>query len=117
MTNSNSIINQKFVERIANDVLDTFVVDDLTLREWKEKIISGEYQPVKHGFWEPIILTSYPAQQRYQCSQCFALKLEKSKYCPDCGAEMTDNAKIEMPCGTGKTALGVMINEEDTNTI
>lgn len=41
----------KTVKVTAEKALDEFHYRGLTIREWADKITSGEYQPVKNGRW------------------------------------------------------------------
>ena len=51
-----------------------------------------EAEPVRHGRWIPICLTSYPPQYRQMCSCCGHRHptSEKYNYCPACGAKMDE---------------------------
>lgn len=41
----------KTAKNVAEKALDEFQYKGMTIREWADKITSGEYQPVKHGRW------------------------------------------------------------------
>lgn len=40
------------------------------------------------GFWITVCLPSYPAQYRYECSECHFKVDKQSGVCPNCGTEM-----------------------------
>lgn len=74
--------------------LDVFEYKGLTIRQWADKITTGEYQPVKHAYWEEkqdMYVDTY-----YHCTNCkedFVLVEGTPKdnlyyYCPNCGAKM-----------------------------
>jgi rubrerythrin len=69
----------KVVKKAAEGVLDEFEYKGLTIREWADKIASGEYQPVKRGRWI----------DSWICSECKGGSREpNTPYCPNCGAKM-----------------------------
>lgn len=39
------------------------------------------------GFWITVCLPSYPAQYRYECSECHFKVDKQSGVCPNCGTE------------------------------
>lgn len=43
---------EEFGKKAGEYALDEFEYNGLTIRQWADKITSGEYQPVKHGRWE-----------------------------------------------------------------
>ena len=85
------IPSEEFAKRVANDALDTFVYEDLTLREWANKITSGEYQPVKRGKWSEKPRTYKDKFGNFcfgfQCSECGVI-INKTRYWGNCGAKM-----------------------------
>lgn len=66
------------------------------IRAKLDRIIS-EYQPESEtqlGYWEHLSPASVYEDEYYKCSECGAVVDHKSAYCPNCGAEMsqeTDN--------------------------
>lgn len=44
--------------------------------------------PVKHGWWEHRMLTSYPAKAICICNLCGQVMEREYFYCPHCGAKM-----------------------------
>lgn len=73
--------------------LDVFEYKGQTIREWADKITTGEYQPVKHGRW---ISKGF----WIECSNCKKTLVRDNiettavfenglpTYCPHCGAKM-----------------------------
>lgn len=61
--------------------------------------IIDEYKqesPVQLGYWEPISPEIfYNDHYYYKCSECGAVSDHKSAYCPNCGAEMSQEAEDE----------------------
>lgn len=55
-------------------------------RIWLEPIQALEQQP-KIGHWIAMGEGFTP----YECSECEAAEFKKSKYCPNCGAKMTES--------------------------
>ena len=41
---------------------------------------------IPHGWWE--IAIGYDPRRAFQCSECWKMAFEPSKYCPNCGAKM-----------------------------
>lgn len=41
---------------------------------------------IPHGWWE--IAIGYDPRRSFQCSECWKMAFEPSKYCPNCGAKM-----------------------------
>ena len=74
----------KAVKDTAERALNEYQYKGMTIREWADKITSGEYQPVKHGRWEC----------KDFCSECGFLRevpepnLRYYHFCPNCGARM-----------------------------
>lgn len=71
----------KVVKKAAEGALDEFEYKGLTIREWADKIASGEYQPVRHGHWDEIATFLI-------CSKCKKPFKYQYPYCPNCGAKM-----------------------------
>lgn len=60
-----------------------------TLSEWMDLIVSGEYEPVKHGKWIQGKIARI--HWKYNCSECgnpIYDKIKPYNYCPYCGAKM-----------------------------
>lgn len=89
-------------EKGARYALDEVEYNGLTIRQWADKITSGEYAPAVHGRW-------YVRGGRACCSNCNVKSLwgsdrdgcknherefvsAKSNYCPNCGAKMDEEA-------------------------
>lgn len=85
---------QEMAEEVAKEALDNYIHNGFTLREWANKIICNEYQPVKHGQWQGNIL---PPSKNWFCSECKNM-VETAyycyrcyyDYCPNCGAKMEE---------------------------
>lgn len=89
---------QEIADMALKQVLDDTTADGVTIREWLEKISSGEYQPVKHGRW----VKSTPSFTK-ECSVChnepiaewddYGGEYALTNYCPFCGAKMDGGVK------------------------
>lgn len=85
----------KAVKDTAERALDEYQYKGLTIREWADKITSGEYQPQKRAHWYINPDGYYP-----QCSNCKnePQGREMTDYCPNCGAIMdggeNDESKV-----------------------
>lgn len=57
--------------------------------EWAEEIVwrtpYSDVEQVKHGYW---MECSHFNHTTYICSNCKHGEVEKTNYCPDCGAKM-----------------------------
>lgn len=81
---------EEFGKKAGEYALDEYEYKGLTIRQWADKITSGEYQPVKHGKWENDKL-DIP-----RCSCCsyipeFNRHIDDyyySDFCPNCGTRM-----------------------------
>ena len=74
-------------EKGARYALDEVEYKGLTIRQWADKITSGEYAPVVHGQWEC----------GCQCSVCGdspdpynSRHKPYYNFCPNCGAKMCE---------------------------
>lgn len=80
---------EEFGKKAGEYALDEFEYKGLTIRQWADKITSGEYQPVKHGRWiwdpEPELGNPYGS---YRCSECGKRMKSQENYCCECGARM-----------------------------
>ena len=71
-------------EKVANYALDEVEYNGLTIRQWADKIISGEYAPVRHGYW---IECKYGLT--FECSECkYPTEYNLTNFCPNCGAKL-----------------------------
>lgn len=77
----------KVVKKAAEGALDGTVYKGLTIREWADKIASGEYQPVKHSRWKSI------GDYCHICMNCGEENENENKFCPNCGAKMDGDVK------------------------
>lgn len=80
---------QTVVNLAIKQVLDDTTINDISIREWIEKIKSGEYAPVKCGHW----IGDGCADMC--CSECGCtpdheqgMTPQATDYCPNCGAKM-----------------------------
>lgn len=84
--------SKEFTRRVANEALDNFEYEGLTIRQWADKIVNNEYREVKRGKW---INGKY--RDEWYCSVCRnGANLDwkenpiLSDFCPKCGALMTN---------------------------
>lgn len=90
---------EEFGKKAGEYALDEFEYNGLTIRQWADKITSGEYQPVKHGRWSlsgGYVTTAYGTIRYQICSVCGADLLENDidyNYCPICGARMDGSSE------------------------
>jgi hypothetical protein len=84
---------EEFGKKAGEYALDEFEYKGLTIRQWADKITSGEYQPVKHGRWIS------QGDDMWLCSNCkeniiYSMhksdRTEKQRYCCRCGARMSE---------------------------
>jgi rubrerythrin len=91
---------EEFITSVGEKVLDEVQYRGFTIREWIEKITSGEYQPVKNGRWIPTEYDGYadgaPVWDKWECSECgYEHSGEEdtlTSFCPNCGAKMDGGA-------------------------
>ena len=100
--NTMTVSLEEFGKKAGEYALDEFDYKGLTIRQWADKITSGEYQPVKHGRW---IIDYAEGRKIYHahCSECgkeptkniggdyYIDKL--SDFCPNCGAMMDGDSE------------------------
>ena len=75
-------------EKGARYALDEVEYNGLTIRQWADKITSGEYAPVVHGQWDDSFDGITPV-----CSVCGRTHKcfnRTPNYCPNCGAKMDE---------------------------
>lgn len=84
---------EEFGKKVGEYALDEFEYKGLTIRQWADKVTSGEYQPVKHAWWKIKRDTCHYIDRH--CSNCGTkLPIDEDKgremtpYCPGCGAKM-----------------------------
>lgn len=76
---------EEFGKKAAEFALDEITYNDLTIRQWADKIASGEFQPVRHGLWKD------NGEDKWICSACKGYVWRwfgKQNFCPNCGAKM-----------------------------
>lgn len=91
--NTMTVSLEEFGKKAGEYALDEFEYKGLTIRQWADKITSGEYQPVKPAHWYINPDGYYP-----QCSNCGyepprelirrnGDALIFPRYCPEYGAD------------------------------
>ena len=79
---------EEFGRQGAEWALDVFEYKGHTIREWADKITTGECQPVKHGRW------IFADDGYCRCSECnqkapsIEDEVTMTDHCPHCGARM-----------------------------
>lgn len=94
---------EEFGKKAAEYALDEITYNDLTIREWIEKIASGEFAEQRHGLWIATGFMGEEGRREYKCSECkstvlvFDENLPKfvvhEPYCAGCGAKMDGGAE------------------------
>lgn len=87
---------KEMAKEIADKALDEFEYKGMTIRQWADKITSGEYKPVVRGWW---VYHNFDTI----CSNCNKSAFfngeygyqEETNFCPNCGAEMYGSAHFE----------------------
>lgn len=88
--NTMTVSLEEFGKKAGEYALDEFEYKGLTIRQWADKIASGEYQPVKQG-------TCWVQRgEEYYCSHCGGkapMNINRkhtvtTKHCPHCGYKM-----------------------------
>ena len=81
---------EEFGMQAGEWALDEFEYKGHTIREWADKITSGEYQPVKHAWWNGV---GKVFSDEWTCSNCGHKKGQGSgiDFCGNCGAKMDLN--------------------------
>lgn len=90
---------EEFGKKAGEYALNEFEYKGLTIRQWADKITSGEYQPVKSAHWYINPDDYYP-----QCSNCGyepprelirrnGDALIFPRYCSECGADTKREVK------------------------
>lgn len=83
---------EEFGKKAGEYALDEFEYKGLTIRQWADKITSGEYQPVKHGKWEVRTQkdgTTIGQHNVTYCSECgYVIFTKENSFCARCGARM-----------------------------
>jgi predicted nucleic acid-binding Zn ribbon protein len=90
---------EEFGRQAGEWALDEFEYKGHTIREWADKITTGEYQPVKHGRWLSHVeycklhnCLPSGTSVYFWCSRCESAAKEKTLCCPNCGATMDGGA-------------------------
>lgn len=96
--NTMTVSLEEFGKKAGEYALDEFEYKGLTIRQWADKITSGEYQPVKHGRWIFQNRSDEDGRHIYRCSECdFEVRVfpcnfiswkMHEKCCAGCGARM-----------------------------
>lgn len=77
---------EEFGKKAGEYALDEYEYNGMTIRQWADKITSGEYQPVRHGRW------IHDMVGYVKCSVCNDLEeyvcVIFYNFCPNCGAKM-----------------------------
>lgn len=95
----------KVVDMAMTQVLDDTTINDISIREWIDKIVNGDYSPMNHGQW--IYGENEDGQDGIFCSECDHFVpwyydyydktddlINDNPRCPNCGARM-DGGKNE----------------------
>lgn len=78
---------EEFGRQAGEWALDEFEYKGHTIREWADKITTGEYQPVKHGHWIDGL------GDEWHCSVCHNYTVsQRPSYCEHCGAKNSYDA-------------------------
>lgn len=87
--NTMTVSLEEFGKKAGEYALDEYEYNGLTIRQWADKITSGEYQPVRHGRWRQM------DRCEIRCSECgdfspikYDWSEDLTNYCPNCGAKM-----------------------------
>lgn len=79
------------IQEIGGDIHRTITIDKNkvveALNDYVQKEKGVEYAEVKHGEWKAYGLMNP------QCSLCHKHNIEKSRFCPNCGARMDGGAE------------------------
>lgn len=98
--NTMTVSLEEFGKKAGEYALDEFEYKGLTIRQWADKITSGEYQPVKHGKWELISQNKFTGTKTLRCTYCknyFVVRDDTlnagrgdANFCPNCGSKKTE---------------------------
>ncbi|MBP3573234.1 MAG: hypothetical protein J6J71_01340 [Prevotella sp.] len=79
------------VKDTAKRALDEYQYKGHTIRQWADKITNGEFRPVRRSRWE-VMADGYSL--RCADPKCGYILVGRStiRYCPNCGAQMTEEA-------------------------
>lgn len=80
---------QKYIEKCVDmamkQALDDTTINDISIREWIDKITSGKYKPVIYAQWLTHKVAFMKTCSLCNCSVDFSHDYE---FCPRCGATM-----------------------------
>ncbi len=88
--NTMTVSLEEFGKKAGEYALDEFEYKGLTIRQWADKITSGEYQPVKHGHWIEHPDDIFPLESTIECSVCGEqenVNIHNDNFCPNCGSK------------------------------
>lgn len=88
--NTMTVSLEEFGKKAGEYALDEFEYKGLTIRQWADKITSGEYQLVKHGRW---IRKHNSFPQRYFCTECGGGDVGRFAFCHHCGVRMEGDSE------------------------
>lgn len=63
--------------------------DTLGVLAAADRIPAADVQPVRHGRWNVYSIKDC----LYTCSECHCLPRDRTRYCPNCGALMSERGK------------------------
>ena len=87
---------EEMTKEITDKALDEFEYKGMTIRQWADKITSGEYKPVVYGWW---VYHNFDTI----CSNCNKSAFfnseygyqEETRFCPNCGADMYGSVQFK----------------------
>ena len=77
---------EEFLKSVGERVLDEFQYRGFTIREWANKIMNGEYKPVKYAEAVKIFNDPYTEKMFTTCSACCGKISPNDVFCKHCGA-------------------------------
>ena len=78
----------KCAEMAMKQVLDDTTIDGISIREWIDKIVKGEYKPVVYARAMKIFDNPYTGRMFTTCSACDGKISPNDTFCKHCGATM-----------------------------
>lgn len=88
---------KEFGKKAGEYAINEYEYNGLTIRQWADKITSGEYQPVRHGRWIDgncgdyvcsVCGWEFSNELPYMAREYNAETEEIMRYCMHCGAKM-----------------------------